>query len=361
VVGASELRLVQVLADVPVKGGFEGVLQSNFNTLKGTLLNTTGLDIERPFIWYDNMVYSARVDGASIVVDEGSPHSLMADGVDAGGGYPGRYGSGPNGMYNSPSTPAGELALRRSLYNRYLNRLFLTNEEIYPGNYRGSRQMSGQGDTNKSDVHLNLPPLLVAWAKVGPLGTVDPESSIADRGGATIIVADIDVNRKGAARRMWYDAAVTINETNSSGRPGRPVRMNSNRRYAGTGFNWNGSLDVEIVIPTDALQLNPGNLVITVTSGGPYAVVFRPKGASADWSAKHLAGIGNNAYQGYGEQSRRYDLSEWRSYVEPGGGKIIGGLYLEAGNNSGPMEVTVTAKVLADEPATTNKDWKPWQ
>lgn len=360
VVGASDLRLLQVLADVPVKGGFNGTLEHASERLSGTLTNTTGIEIERPFIWFDNQMYTARVDGTTIRVDAAPPHSLTPD-TDVRGGMNYGYGPGMYGRATGPSSPSVEAVQRRNLYDRYLNTLFLSNEEIY---LRGPRQVPPQG-RNPAANRIDMPPLLVAWCKAGPMGSVDPESPVAERGGATIVVADIDVRREGGARRIWYDAVVTMKDSAAADTPQRAamrnLRMGPNQTFY--QFHRDGGPEVEIAVPPEALKNYPGNLVLSISFGGPYPIVFRPKDSGMDWNGTHPSTMSQGGMSNYGMRQRSYDLSDWRSLVDPATGKISGRLFMEQSGAypPGPMSVEVTAKVLADEPVNKSEDWKPWQ
>lgn len=211
---------------------------------------------------------------------------------------------------------------------------------------------------------INVPPVLVAWAKTGPIGTVESDSSIAERDGATIVVADIDIHRTGAVRRIWYDAAVTVSGDSQSGGGQAPQRF-SGQFVNQKMYEFKGAQgpEVEIVIPPEKMKLNPGNLVISVSYNSAFPVAFRPKDKGPEWSTMHLPASkrdGNSGY--YGTQQRLYDLSDWQSYTDPVTGKLSGSLYLEQNfRGTPPINVEVAARILADEPATATEDWKPWQ
>ena len=366
VVGASELRLTQVLADVPVSGGFEGTLESDPDRLRGTLVNTTGMAIERPSIWYDNQMYSARVEGNKIHIEDQSPHSLVIDQNQRGGGM---YNYVPN-RSSTQTTPEADQFKRRNLYDRYLNTLFLSNEELSLNN-QFPQMPSSQGSARRPPGGISMPPLLVAWAKTGPMGTVDPDIAIAEKGGATIIVADIDVHRNGGVRRIWDDATVTITDsvsvTGGQSLPTGPQNIRPSFQYQNAyQFTRDNGPDVEIVIPPEMLKRNPGNLVITLTSGNPYSIEFRPKDKGPEWATTHVAtdSQGNRDRRYYNSNMRRqtYDLSDWQSYTDATTGKLSGKLFLEPGTPfSGPINAGITARVLVDELVNKSEDWKPWQ
>ena len=378
VVGASELRLTQVLADVPVSGGFEGTLESEPNQLRGTLVNRTGIEIERPSIWYDNQMYAARVEGNQIRIEEQPPRSVTIDPNQ----YQGNYYAYNAGRSSAQSTPEADEFKRRSLYDHYLNTLLLSNEDLYWNGQPQPRRSSSERNSRLPN-GINMPPLLIAWAKTGPIGTVAPDATIAKQGGATIIVADINVHRNGSARRVWYDAPTSIVDSVTAAGVEQgmevlnPIQTTSRRRgtqnFPGSAPNQNSyrlkrdqGPDVEILITPEVRNLNPGNLVIAVTFNGPYSVEFRPKDKGPEWTPSHMAtDAQGNRSRGYynNRQQQTYDLPDWQSYTDPATGKLSGKLFLEEGASSNwiTINVEITAKILADEPANKNEDWKPWQ
>ena len=360
VVGASELRLTQVLADIPVSGGFEGTLECDPARMRGTLENTTGLEIERPVIWYNNQMYRARVAGKTITMEDGPPYSPVPDSDQFRGNYWG-YMSAQPVTRTSPDADAIE---RRNLYDRYLNTLFVSTDTIY---FNGQYQRGGMGPggTRRMDSGIDIPPVLVAWAKTGPQGTLAPDKSIAMQGGATIIVADIDVHWNGSVRRIWYEVPVTITNTAAS----NPAGQATGRRsiYSGNIYPFvNGQgPEVDIVLPPEILKRNPGNVVIKVSGNGALPLQFLPKDKGPEWTTAHPgteeASSFNQGNYGVPEQSVCYDLADWRSYTDLATGKLSGKITTKDHEVNTNFPVAITVKVLADEPENKNEDWIPWQ
>jgi hypothetical protein len=201
--------------------------------------------------------------------------------------------------------------------------------------------------------------------KNGPIGTIAPDTPIAEQDGATIVVADIDVHRTGNARRIWYEvSAVTSSKApNDAGAPSQRVSRRPVGNQTEYRFTRGQGPDVELTIPQEALKHNPGNLVISLTFDGSFVITFRPKGADADWSAVHPGNVSQgNGYGGYyGMQQRTYDLSDWSSYVDQSTGKLSGALYCESGRTAEFVNVGITARMMADEQVYKGEDWKPWQ
>jgi len=165
-----------VEAEVEVPGGVDGTLVLDETGLHGTLVNNTGYRLRYPFVLVSRTVNDVRSteDGWNVAVPLARLERTQADAALLM--YP-QYGArGRAGLGYSQGQP--------------FDRSFAV--QLFA--HRSQQGFGRQGSVLTLDERLG--PFLCGWIVDAPLGTVDTDISMRENIKKTLLVADINVERK---------------------------------------------------------------------------------------------------------------------------------------------------------------------
>jgi len=355
-VGASELRLVQVHTETQAPGGIEGSLTFDEGGFHGTLVNNTGFVLLDPFVMVGGRRYPAQTTKEGIVVKTQAPVSDRRSAAGAATFSRRR----PRGMQEWRTRPpkSGKQAQRRwenqerkSLYDAFLSQLFAA-------------------DAFDAAPNERLGPFLVAWVKGGPLGMVQMEEPAENESGATILVADIDVRRRGDKRAIYQDLRVRIADGRWQVYHSLEIdswNRETYRLHLFTPRVLSRRTPVVIEVPPRLQRQEAKEMIVTLFWTTPYDLdfAFRPNGAGVNWPQEHQTAMNkkymssDRIYQG----TRTYRLDDWQYYCDRMSDVISGTIWDEGQLSYGDNQVGValSAKLLTTGSLLESEDWKAWQ
>ena len=338
-VGASELRLVEVHTEVDVPGAIEGTLQLEEGTLNGALRNNTGFALRDPFVLLEGSRHPVTVEGDRLVVEAQASRPERPEGFTRTRAAMRR---GPGGRsVDTDAFDAWQEQERRNLHGAFVDRLFAE-------------------DAFDLTPRVQLGPFLVAWVENGPLGTVRLEETVDVARGATLLVADIDVRREEGRRVAFQALPVRFagGEWTYFAPPGSAPWQR--KAYALTG----SEAPVEISIPRTVQRQGPKELVVKLHWRSRYGMqlVFAPAGARRDWPQKHLIDEDHdsNARTNEYDYIKKYRFTNCQAHLDEAAGTISGKVYREGADPREPIAVSLSAVVQTTRSLLESEDWKPW-
>jgi hypothetical protein len=370
-VGASELRVLQVHTETQLPGGIDGSLLREGEVFRGTLVNNTGLELTSPYVLIDGRRYPAILTPQGIEVDADvsrEAEKQAAQAADRGRGtYPaalGRRRTGPRQQER--------FAESQGFHAACLNTLF-------------------EGDGSKEMRFGRSGPFLVAAVKSAPLGPIRIEGEEKNVVATTYLIADIAVDRVTARPAAYQSLPVRFNgmQWQMYPMPGNSEWTQSAYCLSVEGIPGRSRTEpgvpltdirAEIQTPLFGSGAKAGVMHIELywTSPTPFRAHFLPEGANKTWLASHTVASTDPAAEQVVHQfsgrrggmdqyvefrvSERYRLDDWRRHADPSTGILTGTILFD---NSpyvvGETYVSLAATLETPLPFQENEDWKPWQ
>ena len=341
-VGASEMRLVRVVADAAVEGGIEGRLVLDDNGLTGSLANKTGLKIRNPFILLDGRAYELanNPDAWQVAIptqDLQQAWNRIQRSLEQARGYP-FQGYGEENLHE----------------------------------FRNLLQAALFSD-NQYQANPELGPFLCGWMTGRQIESVKTDVPMPERIKEMLLVADIEVERVGAGAAAWRHLNVDLSggpfrrSVSGRGRGGLP------QYQSGYMVSIGGSADVEIVIPRAIAEREPSDFLVELSGdsmyGGEFA--FIPERASQDWLHTRPGERTSPRRDGMPGMPAtvRYRLDDWRLYYDEVN-EVIRGVVTHLSPQDarrtvfpGRPEVTFTinARVRLPDEDFYEEGWSIWQ
>ncbi|MCP4641291.1 MAG: hypothetical protein GY851_12690, partial [bacterium] len=295
-VGASEMRVVQLEADVSVAGGVEGTLTLDSEGLRGKLINATGLRLREPFL---------LLDGRQIKLE-------------------------PN--QNEWELNLGQRQLLEGIARR---RQDMNTAMVRSRNYRGDNRVMGSHELRKpflasllasnsslGNTSDSFGPFLCGWVDGPRFGSIELGEPAQERISETLAVCDVRIERGSGAPKRLEQLAVKIN-----GKPWSPAGYNQGNWAANAHqLAPNQSAIVQIEIPWRFLEQEPDEMLLELwwnAEGGE--MVFVPAGKDAEWSRKRIVTTGNERDE-YGRQVTKtlYKFPDWQACIDEKTGALNG-------------------------------------
>jgi hypothetical protein len=331
-VGASEMRIIQVESEIASPGKIEGTLAWDGNGIHGELTNNTGLVVRSPFLLVNGKRSMLRIDNNRWIVDVPNAVLIARNPLpDVSNRYMmmGYYGGG--------------LIDKGQLQNQFMEDLFASERSIAFSDER-------------------VGPYVCGWVERQPFRSVDLGEPASERIYATLLVADVAIERAQGAgiRSVELDVGVSLANRADQYGPGY---------YGGAGLSYTvagGSpLPVTITVPRNFLARPKGSIIVDVYTGdegGGGDVVFMPKDAEESWPNNHRGESVNEGSRGQNVRITSFTMDDWASRIGGDKQQIEGAIVMKGeGIRQGVARVDVRARLLVPQTQSYGGVWKPWQ
>lgn len=332
--GASSMRLLQVHADVAVPGGVDGTITlKEGNALDVDLVNNTGFTLSNPFLYFEGSSYPLSAQGKNFKTTiEGTiePNMVMNQGFTAFSMR--RRGSRFGDDF---STSSNIESFRSQAANRirqgFPNELFTVNMGYYGQQY--GRQMID--DPSQYRPNVDVGPFLCGWVvKDTPVAAITPDTDAKRTITETFVVADVNISRGNVVRFERRSLDVMPDLSNANNSPGSRNFAPGPLGPAATRLACDETFRGFIVLPTDVLEADAGDLTITLafSSIHEHQLELLPEGAPDTWPADHrLPTAPQTAPRGRGMETVTYRLPAndengkpgWRSLLKDAVGQEL--------------------------------------
>jgi len=315
-VGASEMRLIQVETEVPVKGGVAGRLVLDENGLNGLLKNNTGFRIREPFILLNGGMHAVRStpDGWDVAI----PLAQIGRPVPIDP----RRGGIPRGLLYQAGVSPEQFSRFRTTFVHCL----FSEEET-----------SALPDPD-------LGPFLCGWTAGPCVGSVSMDVPVNKGIAETLLLADIEVEERPTGRPSWSYLRIRVD--NGAWMRLTPAMVGADvNRYAHNLYGRNRA-QVEIEIPRWFAENENGGLFVDLYwySEEGRTLAFVPEKASLEWAEKHAMEKEVTEQLGSVRVARTtYTMDDWRSGHDAGSGCIRGTVMISTGGQGArgrPSEMT---------------------
>jgi len=318
--GASSMRLLQVLADVTVPGGVDGTITlKEGNALDVDLINNTGFTLSNPFLYFEGASYPLSAQGKNFKTTiEGmiEPNMVMNQGF---GGFgmrrPSRFGNDFSASSNIESFRA---KAANSIRQGFPSELFTVNMGYYGQQY--GRQTID--DPSQYRPNVDLGPFLCGWVvKDTPVAPITPDTDAKRTITETFVVADVNVTRGNVVRLEKRSLDVMPALSNTSDSSGSRNFAPGPLGPAATRLACDDTFRGFIVLPADILETDAGDLTITLTFSSihEHELELLPEGAPDTWPAEHRLPVApQTAPRGRGMETVTYRLPANDENGQPG-------------------------------------------
>ncbi|MDZ4861456.1 MAG: hypothetical protein SGI88_20985 [Candidatus Hydrogenedentes bacterium] len=335
-VGASTMRLIQVDSEIASPGKIEGALTWDADGIHGELTNATGLVIQAPFLVVNGKRFSVQQrDGVWVV-------NVPATSID------------------SRELTTQSPTIRYGMYGMYGGDL-LDVAQLREGFV--SDLLTADAISGFSDARIG--PFVCGWVEGKPVRSIDIGEPATERIHATLLVADVDIDRLASAGGRQSEITVSITPDNTL-----RLRQNYPGYYANYGggpqmydISGNEPLEVLISLPRYLLAGAGGRIEVSVywtaNSGG--SVVFSPKDAPGVWADENLLNTTTTTSQGETINVTTFALKDWAERIDPKSGLLEGKLMLTKSGANPYARATARAHIIESQTDSYGGDWKPWQ
>ncbi len=331
-VGASEMRIIQVESEIASPGKIEGTLTWDGNGIHGELTNNTGLVVRSPFLLVNGKRSTLRAENNRWIVDV--PNAVVTARNPL---------SDVSGRYMNMGYYGGGLIDKGQLQNQFIEDLFASERSLAFSDER-------------------VGPYLCGWVDRQPFRNVDLGEPASERIFATLLVADVTIERAEGAgiRNVELDVGVSLANRGGQYGPGY---------YGGAALSYTvtaGSpLPVTITVPRNFLARPEGSIVVDVYAsdeGGGGDVVFLPKDAEESWPDVHRGESVDEGSRGQNVRITSFTLDDWAARIGGDRQQIEGAIAIKGdGIRQGVARVDVRARLLAPQTQSYGGVWKPWQ
>ncbi len=333
-VGASVLRVFEVMADVPKPGGIHGVLTRDAQGLHGTLTNSSDWTIDAPALVYRGRVYPLRGSKQEWTVDlkQQQLATPIVPPTDISQIYYGVYGR------VGPSPDASNRMVETFL------RLMLTDS------------------TAPDQVESNLPPMFCGRVQKTLYGGVVPQGSIGKGLQASLVFADVEVVYRDVQEPVSAPLMEILNQ------PTPPVQ--GRRTPAGLVYGPRGGMGMRplnpgtprpfnLAVPSSLAKQPNSKVYVDLTwQADAGQVLYIPKGAPLTWPGTHVEWTSGST-QGRGTPNVTiYRVDDWQQYYDSKK-QILEGV-VAATQREGWANCSATGRIeyaKSDE----QEGWLPWQ
>ncbi len=346
-VGASVMRTLQVESEFTLNGGFEGTLTHDANGLHGTLINRSGLHLQKPYIYYQGRMIRAKLKpGTDEIEVKLSPAKFDApqlttldDNVD---------------IYFGGYQPYGTQSVESTIRAPIATFVFVSPD--------GMTQLDPA-----------LGPYVYGWATDSPPSAVELEEDAKLKVRETFVVADISVEGEGVKTVSSPLAIEVDGQSKDAFQRAMYYRDWNSRSFT---LNWeprigqtNSSLPVVMDLPSDVAgqAVGPLTLELCWVSEREQPVYFTPDDAPSDWTKANSEWEKpvNQEMFGTNVKVMRYRVDDWRTYYDERDGVIRGRVAMmpdrEAQRQrSAWSQFTLRARLELSSERVHAKEWTAW-
>ncbi len=346
-IGASEMRIILVEAEVPIRGGIDGTLMLDENGLSGTLTNNTGFRFINPFLLIDGRLHAITggPDEWTISLPLGS-----AQGRDDSSRPPWRGSDFQTSflvqLFNvtwDASRPAMAVVMAGGGPPPMMRE-----RTMVPGQ---ALVMPPSGQMS-SDQRVG--PYLCGWVNRQTVGSVELDARVRANIKHTLLVADIDVQRKVKAPDVLRPLVVNLSGV-GSWLDDLGLRLQNNP---------NVEPMVEISCPRPDVGGSYGDVLVDLwwERYDNLVCTFAPLNVDPHWSKRHMVNETTERINGRLLARTTYRIDDWRSYCD-NAGRLIGRICAQDthGMATGSLLFNLYARIVEKVESHKNGDLARWQ